>query len=55
LVETTIGRYKGLIGNRLRTRQFDTQQTEVAIGVLVLNRMLDAGRPHSVHGKRKAA
>ncbi len=56
LVETTMGRYyKGLIGSRLRARQFDTQQTEVAIGVLVLNRMLDAGRPHSVHGKRKAA
>ena len=48
LVETTMGRYKALIGPRLRARGFVAQQTEAAIGVAVLNRMLAAGRPESV-------
>jgi transposase len=48
LVETTMGRYKLLIGPRLRARGFAAQQTEAAIGVAVLNRMLAAGRPDSV-------
>ena len=48
LVETTMGRYKALIGPRLRARGFAAQQTEAAIGVAVLNRMLAAGRPASV-------
>jgi transposase len=48
LVETTMGRYKSLIGPRLRARGFEAQQTEAAIGVVVLNRMLAAGRPNSV-------
>jgi transposase len=48
LLETTMGRYKALIGPRLRARGFAAQQTEAAIGVAVLNRMLAAGRPDSV-------
>ena len=48
LIETTMGRYKMLIGPRLRARGFAAQQTEAAIGVAVLNRMLAAGRPISV-------
>jgi len=48
LVETTMGRYKALIGPRLRARGFAAQQTEAAVGVAVLNRMLVAGRPDSV-------
>src|SRR6201995_1748412 len=48
LVETTMGRYKTLIGPRLRARGFAAQQVEAAIGVAVLNRMLVAGRPESV-------
>ncbi len=40
LVETAMGRYKGLIGPRLRARSFRAQQTEAAIGVAILNRML---------------
>ena len=48
LVETTMGRYKALIGPRLRARGFAAQQTEAAIAVEVLNRMLTAGRPNSV-------
>jgi hypothetical protein len=47
-VETTMGRYKALIGPRLRGRGFAVQQTEAAISVAVLNRMLAAGRPDSV-------
>jgi hypothetical protein len=37
LIETVVGRYKGLIGSRLRARSFTAQQTEVAIGCIVLN------------------
>jgi hypothetical protein len=48
LVETTMGRYKVLIGPRLHARGFPVQQTEAAIGVEVLNRMLASGRPKSV-------
>jgi len=48
LVETTMGRYKSLIGPRLRARSFAAQQTEAAIDVAVLNRMLVAGRPDSI-------
>jgi len=48
LVETTMGRYKALIGPRLRARGFAAQQTEATIGVAVLNRMLAAGRPDFV-------
>jgi hypothetical protein len=55
LVETTMGRYKSLIGPRLRARGFAAQQTEAAIGVAVLNRMLAAGRPDSVRSQRVAA
>ena len=48
LVETTMGRYKTLIGPRLRARGFAAQHTEAAIGVAVLHRMLVVGRPDSV-------
>jgi hypothetical protein len=48
LVETAIGRYKAIIGRRLRARSFGAQQTEVAIGCAVLNRMLACARPKSV-------
>jgi hypothetical protein len=52
LVETTMGRYKALIGPRLPARGFAAQQTEAAIGVAVLNRMLAAGHPESVRCQR---
>jgi hypothetical protein len=48
LVETAIGRYKAIIGGRLRARSFGAQQTEVAFGCTVLNRMLACARPKSV-------
>jgi len=51
LAETTMGRYKALIGSRLRACGFAAQQTETAIGVAVLNRMLATGRPKSVRSR----
>lgn len=48
LVEAAIGRYKSIIGYRLRIRSFRAQQTEVAVGCAVLNRMLACARPKSV-------
>ncbi len=48
LIETAMGRYKGIIGPRLHARSFRSQQTEAAIGVTILNRMLACGRPKSV-------
>lgn len=53
LVETAIGRYKRIIGPRLRARSFPAQRTEVAIGCSVLNRMLACGYPKSVRCKTK--
>ena len=55
LVETTMGRYKALIGPRLRARGLAAQRTEAAVGVAVLNRMLAAGRPKSVRCLRITA
>ena len=55
LVETAMGRYKAIIGPRLRARSFDGQQGEAAVGVAVLNRMLDAGGPDSVRRLNIAA
>jgi hypothetical protein len=55
LVETAIGRYKSIIGHRLRARSFRTQKTAVAIGCAVLNRMLAGARPKSVRYKATAA
>ena len=55
LVETAMGRYKAIIGPCLRARSFSGQQSEAAVGVAVLNRMLDAGRPDSVRCLKIAA
>lgn len=54
LAETAMGRYKGVIGPRLRARSFLAQQTEAAIGVAMLNRMLACGRPKSVRCQASA-
>jgi hypothetical protein len=48
LVEAAIGRYKRVIGDALRSRTPRRQNTEVAIAVNALNRMLALGRPISV-------
>ena len=44
-VETQIGRWKGVIGPKLKARSFENQKTEVRIAVTVLNEMTDLGRP----------
>jgi hypothetical protein len=53
LVETAIGRYKSIIGHRLRlrVRSFGAQRTEVAIGCAILNRMLACARSKSARCK----
>ncbi|HYF85380.1 MAG TPA: IS5/IS1182 family transposase, partial [Azospirillum sp.] len=47
-VESQMARWKGVLGGALRFHTNQAQATEVAIGVAVLNRMLDLGRPNSV-------
>ncbi|MFA3921066.1 IS5 family transposase [Ruegeria hyattellae] len=44
-VETLMGRWKGIIGPKLKARAFETQKTEAQIGVLILNRMTEFCRP----------
>ena len=53
LVETMMACWKTLIGTRLRARGFAAQKTEVAIGVVVLNRLLSVARAHSVRKQVK--
>jgi Transposase DDE domain len=48
LAEATIGRFKRVIGDGLRSRTDQRQATEMNVGVAVLNRMLELGRPKSV-------
>jgi hypothetical protein len=52
LVETTMGRHKGIIGPRLRAQSLDGQDAEAAIGIAILNRMLHAGRPDAIRRLR---
>ncbi len=47
-VEASIGRYKRVIGDALRSRTGQTEATEVAIAAAALNRMLAFGRPNYV-------
>jgi hypothetical protein len=48
LVETAIGRYKHLIGPKLRARTDAGQQGEVALAVQVLNRMIREAKPVTI-------
>ncbi|MDR6775282.1 hypothetical protein [Azospirillum sp. BE72] len=48
LVEAFFSRYKHVIGDGLRFQTDDRQQTEIGVAILILNRMLDLGRPDSV-------
>ncbi len=47
-VEATIGRFKQVIGDGLRSRTNQRRATEVDVAVHALNRMLELGRPISV-------
>ena len=55
LVETAMGRYKAIIGPKLRAHSPDGQRAEAAAGVAVLNRMMSLGRPHSVRRPKIAS
>src|SRR3954453_17405025 len=48
LAEATIGRFKRVIGDGLRSRTDERQATEMNVAVHVLNCMLELGRPKSV-------
>jgi Transposase DDE domain len=48
LAETAVGRYKALIGPRLRARGLPAQRGEAAIAVRVLNRMIRVAKPIAV-------
>lgn len=43
--ETLMGRWKAVIGPKLKARGFETQKTETQIGARALNRMTKLGRP----------
>ncbi|WP_303435643.1 hypothetical protein [Octadecabacter sp. 1_MG-2023] len=43
--ETLMGRWKAVIGPKLKARSFKNQKTEARISVRVLNRMTGLGRP----------
>ena len=47
-VESQMARWKGVLGDALRFHCDAAQATEIAIGVAILNRMLDLGRPNSI-------
>ena len=44
-VEAQIGRWKGVIGSKLKAWNFLNQKTEVRIGISILNKMTELGRP----------
>jgi hypothetical protein len=48
LVETSISRFKRVIGDALRSQTDRRRATEVAIAISALNRMFELGRPKSV-------
>jgi hypothetical protein len=48
LVENAMYRYKNNIGAQLRSKEFARQETEVAIGLHLLNQMTGLGMPNSV-------
>jgi len=43
--ETQMGRWKTVIGPKLKARSFENQKTEARIGTRVLNQMTELGRP----------
>ena len=47
-VEATMGRFKQVIGNGLRSHTDERRATEVNVAVHALNRMLEFGRPNYV-------
>ncbi len=48
-VENTNSRYKTIVGGKLRSKDTDNQNTEIQIGVRILNRMRALGIPKGRH------
>ena len=48
LVETTVGRYKAIIGPKLHARILPAQRGEAAIAIEALNRMIRVAKPLSI-------
>lgn len=48
LAETTMFRFKLLFGGKLRSRKFENQAVELFLQCVVLNRMIQVGKPASV-------
>ena len=46
--EATLGRFKRVIGDGLRSRTDERRTSEVGVAVHALNRMLELGRPNYV-------
>ncbi len=46
-IETAVGRYKAIIGPKLRARLLPAQQGEAAVAAEVLNRMIRVAKPVS--------
>jgi hypothetical protein len=44
--ETLMGRWKAVIGPKLKAHSSENQKTEARIGVRILNRMTELGRPN---------
>ena len=47
IVENTIGRYKMILGNQMRSRSLAGQRAEVRIGCRIINKMTELGMPMS--------
>jgi hypothetical protein len=48
LVENAMFRYKNIIGNKMHSKTVKRQETEVRIGIYILNQMIGLGMPDSV-------
>ena len=48
IAETTMFRYKTIIGDKLKSRTFERQTTEIKIGCKILNIMTLSGMPESI-------
>ena len=48
LAEATVGRWKQVIGDKLRAHVDERRATEVEVAVYALNRMLECARPNYV-------
>jgi hypothetical protein len=45
-IETQMGRWKAVVGHKLKARSFENQKTEAKIGVRILNLMTALCRPN---------